>query len=332
MTTRLHIVHVANMKNKGTQALLKCDVIAIREIIQDTYLSVSTTDLEGVRHLNLPLDSILPPIVDIPYERSDQLARVRGWSRSSVQYKASVLAFSVFMVIQLLLSAISVMFMKIGMLAIYRRKVMEHFKDCHLVVSHSNENFKETASLLPLTPTWAITRWSMLLVRTWTVFVAKSFRKPIIMFPNSVGPFRTRVAQRLAAFALNNCNSLLIRDEVSYEITKNLVKPNFKERVILTYDTALLFQPRTQVKHKHTAGPLVAVCPGIYGHRLPPVKIQEYVSAHAEALDEAVATYGFHLLFLPHYVSGFEHDDLHMCRSIISKMKQKDHVECISAN
>ncbi|MCK4498737.1 polysaccharide pyruvyl transferase family protein, partial [Candidatus Bathyarchaeota archaeon] len=31
-----------------------------------------------------------------------------------------------------------------------------------------------------------------------------------------------------------------------------------------------------------------------------------------------------------HYVSGFEHDDLNMCRLIISQMKQKNNVECIS--
>jgi len=155
------------MNNKGTQALFKSDVYAINDIVNnEVFISVSTTDIEGVKRLNLSLNAVLPPVVDIPYEKADQLARKFGCGRGGLRYKGFALAMLVYMFVQVLLSVFSIVFVKAGLKAFYRGQVMEHVKNCDLVISHSDESFKESASLLPLNLYWVITWWSMLIART----------------------------------------------------------------------------------------------------------------------------------------------------------------------
>jgi hypothetical protein len=72
------------MANKGTQALLISDISAIRSIVKgDVAFSVSTTDIEGVNRLNLPLAAVLPSTIDIPYEKADYYAQKHGFTRES---------------------------------------------------------------------------------------------------------------------------------------------------------------------------------------------------------------------------------------------------------
>jgi colanic acid/amylovoran biosynthesis protein len=170
----------------------------------------------------------------------------------------------------------------------------------------------------------------MLVSRTQEMLVAKSFRRPIVLFPNSVGPFRTFFGRLLARLSLSSFNLILIRDSVSYEIVKKL-DLNARVARILTYDTALLFRTDFRKTDLPFSRPVVGVCPGFYSHSLSKLGAQKYVMAHASALDEAVERHGFSVVFLPHYVSGFENDDLEISRSIMSKMKHRDRLRLINA-
>lgn len=327
---KIHIIHVGNMNNKGTQALFKSDVYAINDTVKnEVSISVSTTDIEGVKRLNLPLNAVLSSIVDIPYEKADQLAKKFGCGRESPRYKGFGVAMLIYMFVEILLSVFSIVFIKLGLKAFYRREVIEHVKDCDLVISHSDESFKESASLLPLNPYWVITWWSMLIARTWEILVAKSFGKPVVMFPNSVGPFRTWIGRSLSRLSLDNCDHVLIRDLTSYEIVNKLGIRAFKS---LTFDTALLFNPPHKNVLDDFPRPLMGVSPGIYSHSLSREEVRNYIMAHAKALDAAIEKYGFVVVFLPHYVSGFEYDDLEVCKLILHKMKNKNRVKIVSAS
>jgi colanic acid/amylovoran biosynthesis protein len=175
-----------------------------------------------------------------------------------------------------------------------------------------------------------MTYWSMLISRTHEMLVAKSFGRPVVLFPNSVGPFRTFVGRFLARLSLGSCNCILIRDAVSYEIVTKL-DLNAQIVRVLTYDTALLFQTDYQKSNLPFSQPVLGVCPGFYSHSLSKPDAEKYVLAHASALDEVVEKHGVPIVFLPHYVSGFENDDLEISRSIMSKMKHKDRLCLISA-
>ena len=330
MRPRIHVIHVGNMSNKGTQALLICDIRMIREVLGDPYISVSTTDVEGVRDLGLHLDAVLPSLVDIPYERMDRLAKAFHYGRNSLRYKILSFAMLFGMLFQIVLSIGSVVPTKLGLKSWYRNEALDHMGKSDLVISHSDESFKETASQLPLNPFWAVTWWSMLVSRTCEMLVAKSFRKPMILFPNSIGPFRTLIGKQLARLSLDSCNCILIRDSVSYEIVKKLGVRAGVVR-ILTYDTALLFRTDYARDNLPFSHPVVGVCPGFYSLSLSKLDAQRYVVDHAVALDDLVEKYGLSVVFLPHYVSGFENDDLEISRSIMSKMKHRDRIELITA-
>lgn len=322
------MIHVANMSNKGTQALLESDISIIGEITQ-SLVTISTTDIEGVSRLNLDVEAVLPPIVDLPYERVDQLAKKKRFGRNSVRYKIWSLAMLVNMFFQLLFSILSVGLVKLGLRAPYRGEVIEKLRNCDLVISHSDESYKESATLLPLNPLWALTWWSLLVARTWEVMVAKSLDKPVILFPNSVGPFRTWLGRSLARLSFNSFDYILIRDRISYGILEQL---GIKSRKILTFDTALLFEaPHTQALDD-LPRPLLGVSPGVYSNSISSREFDNYVASHASALDFAIERFGFHVVFLPHYISGFEFDDLEVCRRILALMKNRDGIRIIATD
>ena len=316
------------MNNKGTQALISSDVSVIKEIANDALISVSTTDIAGVKKLDLPLNKILPPMVDIPYDRADQTSKSLGFGRSGFSYKFLTLALLILMPVQTVLSFFSVLLSKFGFRAVYRKEVIEHVKNCDLVISHSNESFKEAASSLPLNPVWAVTWWSMLFSRTVEVMIARSFHKPVIMFPNSVGPFKTWIGRFLARLSLNSCDYLLIRDPISYAIVDKL---GINASKVLTYDTALLFNQtsKTTLSLSLASEPVIGVAAGIYSNSMSKRDVQNYIKAHAQALDAAIKKHGFYVAFLPHYISGFSGDDVDISKRILEKMNNQQYVKII---
>ena len=319
----MHIIHVGNMANKGTQALLKCDVHVLRRVFGDnTQISVSTTDVQGVKKLKLPLTEVLPPIIDIPYEKADFFAKKFGVQRGSISYKLFAVASLLLMFFQTVFSVFSVILEKLGSRGFYRSEVFRSFKDANVIISYSDENFKEAASFLPLNIYWVVTWWSMLFSRAWDVLCAAFLGKRIVMFPNSIGPFRTWFGRFLTIIALNRMEYVLIREPVSYGVVNSL---GVKCRKILTVDTTVLFKGNgNNVVFEGFQRPLLGVSPGFYAQSLSKNDIDRYVVGHAKALDLAVEKFGFYVIFLPHYVSGFPNDDLEVSKSIMKLMRNKD--------
>ena len=327
---KVHFIHVGNMNNKGTQALFSSDVSIIKEVTTDAEVNVSTTDILGVKKLDLPLNKILPPMVDLPYDRADQTSKSLGFGRNGFHYKLLTISLLFLMPIQTVLSLFSVVLRKAGFKTVYRSEVIENVKNCDLVISHSDESFKETASSLPLNPYWAITWWSMLFSRTMEIMVARSFHKPIVLFPNSVGPFRTWLGRFMTRLSLNNCDYLLIRDPISYAIVDKL---GISASKILTYDTALLFNQQSSLSLTSSVGLpselVIGVSAGVYSNSMSKSEVQNYIEAHARALDTVIEKYGFTVAFLPHYISGFSGDDVDISKRIIEKMRNQQHVKII---
>lgn len=318
------------MDNKGSEALLRSDVSVIKESLNGNVdLSVSTVNVQRVKELNLPLETVVPPVVDIPYKTADVLAKKSGVNRNTIRYKILAIASLIYMFIQIELSIISSVFVKLGLKSLYRGKFFNQMKSCDLVISCSDENFKEAASLLPSNFYWVLTWWTMLLQRTFEISVAKFIGKPIVLFPNSIGPFKTLVGRFLSKLALNNCRYLLLREPRSYEIAESLKIGSNK---LLTSDIALLFKTTKVTDSEGFSHPVIGVCPGIYRYSLSDKMVQKYISDHAIALDLAIEKYGFNVVFSPHYVSNLEYDDLEICKLILAKMKNQDRAKIVVAS
>jgi len=232
------------------------------------------------------------------------------------------------MPIQTLLSLLSVISCKFGLKPLYRGEVIEKVRASDVVISHSDESFKETASSLPLSPVWAVTWWSMLFSRMLEVMVARSFHKPVVLFPNSVGPFRTGIGRFMAKLSLNSFDYLLIRDPISYGIVERM---GLKSTKVLTYDTALLFDQQSSITPSITlpSDLVIGVSAGVYSNSMSKPEVENYITAHAQALDTTIEKYGFTVAFLPHYISGFSGDDLEISKKIIEQMRHQEHSNII---
>jgi polysaccharide pyruvyl transferase WcaK-like protein len=318
------------MDNKGSEVLLRSDIAVIKEIVKDDVsISVSTVNVEGIRRLNLPLTAILPMVANVPYKTADNLARRSGVNRNSLEYKVFAMASLIYLFIQTVLSVISAILTRLEFKTFYRSEVFGHMKNCDLVISCSDENFKEAASFLPSNFYWMATWWTMFFSRTFEITIAKFIGKPIIAFPNSIGPFKTWVGRLLARASLGNCGYVLAREPISYEIVNSL---GIASRKILTADTALLFKTTKEFSSRNFLHPTIGVCPGIYRYSLSDAQVQDYISDHARALDTAIENYGFNVILTPHYVSHLEYDDLEICRLILEKMKNKNMARIVVSN
>ena len=321
--TKIHIIHVGHMSNKGTQALLKSDDRAIRDIVDgEVSLSVSTTDIDGVKQLNLPKNTIImPTLIDLPYIIADNLAKRLGLSRKSVQYKVLSLYALFLMFQETALIAFSAVLVKLGLPALYKRSVLKRMASSDVIVSCSDENFKETASMLPLNIYWAITWWTMLFERMMEVSVASYLGKPIVMFPNSVGPFKTRLGLLMSKLALNNFDSIIVRDSVSFNLLKELrVVP----KMMLTSDAALLFSTDSKVPVQKFSSPSIGVSIGVYNQSLSDEDFQSFMAENAAALDRIVDLYDLDVCFFPHFITGFENDDFEVSKIVLGMMKNKN--------
>jgi colanic acid/amylovoran biosynthesis protein len=315
------------MANKGTQALLKSDIYALREIVMNPEISVSTTDVKEVQRLNLPLTRILPSLADVPYQRADLRARRLGYGRKSMKYKLHVIVCLFGTIGQIFASFISAVQTKVGIRPYYRREVMYAFNNCDIVISSSDEHFKEGSSNLQFNAYWMITWWSILLVRAWEILVAKKiFKKPVVIFPNSVGPFRTWIGRLLARIVFNNTDVLLVRESTSLNIIKSL---QVKVRTILTTDIVILFKGSIQNSPEKLPKPVIGVSAGVYSYSLQKNELENYMVAHAKALDYMIDNYGVNVVFLPHYVTGLKNDDYDLSKVILQQMKNKSRASMI---
>lgn len=321
------IIHVGSLNNKGTKALLRTDISLIDEILgEGVKLSVSGTDVKGLKLL-VKSSSIFPTMVNVPFEVADFFAMKSRFARDSWSYKIFALGSLIMMPVQMLLSAFSATLLKIGLRPFYRSKLLERMKNCNIIISCSDENFKEGVSLLSSNAYWVLTWWTLLLSRTWDVLIAKFLGKPLIMFPNSVGSFRTLVGRILARLALSRFDCILVREQKSYDILDSM---GIQSPKILTADITLLMNATSKASIGDLKRPIIGVCVGVYSHTLSERQTCKFIQDIAEALDETVEKHGFSVVFLPHYVSGFRYDDLEVTQLVFSRMRTKTRAKIIN--
>ncbi len=94
-----------------------------------------------------------------------------------------------------------------------------------------------------------------------------------------------------------------------------------------------LYTPKhNDMLHDDFLKPSLGVCPGIYSRSLSKKETENYIDGHAKALDAAIEKYGFSVVFIPHYISGFPHDDLDVSKLILDKMKNKHQAKIVIAD
>lgn len=272
---------------------------------------------------------VSPPLIDIPFELADSKAIQSKKSRKSWNYKFYLVAYTLLVPIQAVLSVFSCLLLNAKLPSFYRSEKLRQLRESDLVISTADENFKEGSLHFQYNLTWKILWWFMLFSRTWEILVAKkAFGKPVIVFPNSLGPFKTKLGSFMTRMALNNVDLILLRELRSNSFLKLL---GVSTPIVNTTDIALLLErtKKEQSKRLFTSKKAIGVSPGLYSASLPPNKKTAYILAHSQLLDWMIEKYGVDVVFLPLEITTFEGDDYSLCKMILKHMRHKEKTKIV---
>jgi len=257
------------------------------------------------------------------------MLRKKGKPRSALTYKLYVLLYIVLMLFQAPLAIVSAALREMGFNGPYRQEAMSQIQKSDFVISTADENFKEGSLYLPINVYWTLTWWTILFSRMIDIIIAKKiFKKRVVIFPNSVGPFRSRLGLFMAKTIFKNTDLIMLREPCSYGLLKDL---KVGTRCIVATDIALLLEIDKSKFNALLPGRTLGVCPSLYALSFSADQSRNYVLLHSKVLDYLVEKHGYNVVFLPHEISKVNlHDDLELSKAIVKNMKFKEKAEIVS--
>lgn len=194
-----------------------------------------------------------------------------------------------------------------------KKQTLKHFKD-------SSAIFMKGGGLLQtyggITSTYSMYFW------TYTLFLAKSLKKPIYVMPNSFGPFKGPFVKSIARKALKNVNLLSSRESVS----QNMLKKDLGLDSILFPDLAFFLKPSKKINlNNELLENRKKVAITVRPYRFPNSSNPDYEYKKYKNEIRKFANYlyknGYMPVFVEHTLAINAHEDDGRCiREIVSKM------------
>ena len=169
-----------------------------------------------------------------------------------------------------------------------------------------------------------------------TILFGVSLKKPIVIYSQSVGPFKWAVTA-LARYCLNNVNLVIVREE----ITKNYLEElGMKSPIYLTADCAFVLDPAPYERVEDilskenidtTKKPLI----GISANAMLDDEENNYANSMAQLIDYLIEKLNVQVVFVPHVVSikeGGRGDDRVMGKKIYKLTRNKENVDLIKGD
>lgn len=172
------------------------------------------------------------------------------------------------------------------------------------------------------------------------VLLALILRKKIIFLPQTIGPFRTVIARKLAGFLLSRATLVYSRDYAGLDVAKSFVKEKtHADKFRFCYDVGFLVDPArpenfpselerfekipsTDVVGFNISGLLYM---GGYTQKNMFGLIADYPLLVAEIIETFIHTYGCTVMLVPHVFGTASHreSDATICRKIYTDLKKK---------
>lgn len=177
--------------------------------------------------------------------------------------------------------------------------------------------------------------YKAILFSLYMLMVAKGYKKFLVLFPQTIGPFHFSFTRWLSAKVLDRCDVVFLRDQRSLDTVKKLDVDDPK--VIRTCDVAVI-QPAVSKKQASEllkkAGAPLGEKPilGISAMQWTYIKAEgksgyaEYCAAIAKTADAIIEKEGVFVTFIATNIlsQGCREDDVAAAQDIIAKMKNKD--------
>ena len=182
-----------------------------------------------------------------------------------------------------------------------------------------------------------------------SILLASILKRPYVLYPSSIGPFKTKLTTFLAKFALNRTTSITAREE----ITKNYLQDIGvnKPPIYLTADMAFILQPAPyervkQIFVKEGIGNDNGLLIGMNINQLINYKSKnskvkcDYIELMAQIADYLITNLDANVIFVPHSIYQKEimdskrniEDDVIAVNEAFAKVKNKHKVAAITSN
>ena len=159
-----------------------------------------------------------------------------------------------------------------------------------------------------------------------TILFGMSLKKPIVIYSQSIGPFKWAVTTLLARYCLDKANLIIVREE----ITKNYLEElGIKPPIYLTADCAFVLDTApdgriekilSKEKVDTTKRPLI----GISANAMLDDEENNYVNSMAQLIDYAIKKLNAHAVFVPHAAADKVIDE-----KIYKLVKNKENINSI---
>ena len=185
---------------------------------------------------------------------------------------------------------------------------------------------------------------------SFSILLGTILRKPVILYPQSIGPFKTKNRLLLARFALNRARSITARES----ITKNYLQKIGvnKPPIYLTADMAFILQPAPYerveeifLKEGISKDNNLLIGMNIsqlinYRSKNSNVKY-DYIELMAQVTDYLITNLNATIIFIPHSIyqkelmnnrKNMEEEDIIAIKEAFAKVKNKHKVATITSN
>lgn len=171
-------------------------------------------------------------------------------------------------------------------------------------------------------------------------------KKPVILYAESIGPFRNKISVILARFILNHTNLITVREEISM---KNLSDININRVPIhLTADSAFLLKPidKQRIADLLANENLYAYDLPIIGFSVskiisrygfvdidnPEYKYEEYIEVMSKTIDTVIDKYNAIVVIVPHVIDPKNNDDRWVANDICEKINNISNVVSVQGD
>lgn len=170
-----------------------------------------------------------------------------------------------------------------------------------------------------------------------SIFLANSLKKPIIIFSQSVGPFKDGIPTFLAKYCLDHSDLVIVREEITKEYLKKL---GVKSPVYLTADCAFLLETACRERLERILreeGLKISgkTTIGISANFMLDDKENKYANTLSQLIDYLIEKYDANIIFVPHVISGKtggRNDDRVIAEKIYNLCEKKERIGLIKGD
>lgn len=161
--------------------------------------------------------------------------------------------------------------------------------------------------------------------RLYYLSIGLFLNKPVVIFAEGVGPFRSSIGKRISKYFFSRCAYISVRDEISNE---NLVALGIKSKIDVVPDSAFLLEKADdedlnyKMNSKMLIGISVSELATKYGFKYKEEKDSYlgFIKFMAEISDYIINKYNADIIFIPHVIQ-VQRDDYKTAQDIRSLIK-----------